>query len=105
MGDQPTGWFRGEGGVIWPMTLPLSEVMAEKLVKGYLTRVNADGTPYVDPGAEGEDPGEPSAEEAPPANANKAAWIGYAHRVHGVPLDEAEALTKHDLMELYGSKS
>lgn len=99
-----TGWFRGEGGVIWPMTLPLNEVMAQKLVKGYLTRVNEDGSPYAEPVPDGEEPAEPQLEKPPAANAPKAEWIGYAHRVHKVPIDDAEAMTKTDLMERYGSK-
>lgn len=97
MADRETGWFRGAGGVVWQMDLPLPENMADQLTKGYLTRVNDDGSPYVEQaGGESEQP--------PAANASKAVWVGYAHRVHGVAIDEAEALTKHDLMELYGSK-
>ncbi|MEU7831384.1 hypothetical protein [Nonomuraea sp. NPDC049129] len=95
-----SGYFRGAGGVVWEMKLPLSGDMAEQLIKGYLTRVNADGTDYVQPDAEGST--EP--EQPPAANASKAMWVGYAHRVHGVRIDDAEALTKNDLMELYGSK-
>ncbi|MFC4006636.1 hypothetical protein ACFOY2_05350 [Nonomuraea purpurea] len=97
MHDRETGWFRGAGGIVWQMDLPLPEVMADQLTKGYLTRVNQDGSPYAEKSAD-----EP--EQPPAANASKAIWVGYAHRVHGVPIDDAEALTKHDLMELYGSK-
>jgi hypothetical protein len=100
MADRETAHFRGEAGLVIAMDLPLPEVMAEKVVKGYLTRVNADGSPYVE--ATG---AKPEAEQPPAANASKAYWVGYAHRVHGVPIDDAEALTKHDLMELYGTKA
>lgn len=102
-----TAWFRGEGGVVWPMTLPLPAVMEQKVVRGQLTRVNEDGSPYVEPstGADHEPDDEQTEEKPPAANASKAHWIGYAHRVHGIPIDEAEALTKNDLMELYGPKA
>lgn len=99
-----TGYFRGAGNVIWAMDLPLTENMQDQLVKGYLTRVNEDGSLYEEPAPEGEPAAEPEAEKPPAANASKAHWVGYAHRVHGVPIDDAEALTKNDLMELYGSK-
>lgn len=96
MPDRETGFFRGSGGSVWQMDLPLSENMRDQLTKGYLTRVTEDGSPYVEPA----DDAEP--EQPPAANANKAAWIGYAHRVHDVPIDDAEAMTKTDLIELYG---
>lgn len=101
MGDRETGWFRGAGGVTWEMNLPLAEGMADQLTKGYLTRVNADGSPYAEPAAAGEPPaGEP--EQPPAVNAPKANWIGYAVRVHQVRPDDAEAMTKHDLIEKFG---
>ena len=96
---EESGYFRGAGGVIWEMRLPLSGDMADQLTKGYLSRVNEDGTPYVPAGAASPEP------EGPPgANASKAQWVGFAHRVHGISIDEAEALTKNDLMELHGAK-
>jgi hypothetical protein len=100
-----TGHFKGAGNVIWELALPLNEVMQEQLTKGYLRRVNEDGSPYAEPaeGREGEQ--RPEQVEAPPAaNASKAHWVGYAHRVHDVSIDDAEAMTKNDLMELYGSQ-
>lgn len=103
MADRETGWFRGSGGSVWEMDLPLTEAMAEQLLKGYLTRVNEDGTQYAEPLAEGQV--EPDVEQPPPANASKAAWIGYAVRVHGVRPDDAEAMTKPDLIEKFGSPS
>jgi hypothetical protein len=100
------GWFRGEGGGIWRMDLPLPEIMAEKVTKGYLQRVNEDGTPYVDATAEptsGGD-GEAPTEDVPrPAqSAPKAEWVGYAVRAGGMTPDDAEALTKHDLIDRFG---
>ncbi|WP_067470007.1 hypothetical protein [Actinomadura macra] len=89
------GYFRGEGGGVWPMDLPLDEVMAEKVTKGYLVRVNADGSPYAEPDA-----------EPPPQSAVKAEWVGYAVRhpdeSRRMSPDDAEALTKADLIERFG---
>lgn len=103
MGEE-NGFFRGAGGVIWEMGLPLREDMREQLTKGYLSRVNEDGSPYVeptDPAAEGAAKAE--VEKPPASNAPKSEWIGYAHRMHGVSIDDAEAMTKHDLIEKYGA--
>ena len=97
-----SAFFRGEGGAVWEMDLPLSEDMQVQLLKGRLMRVNQDGSTYTELPADGAE-AEPEVEAPPAANAPKAAWIGYVHRVHGLPLDEAEALTKNDLMELAGS--
>lgn len=99
MTDRETGYFRGSGGVVWEMNLPLSENMADQLTKGYLTRVNADGSPYAEPAAE------PEVEQPPTVNASKAHWVGYAVRVHDVRMDDAEAMTKTDLIERFGPKS
>jgi hypothetical protein len=100
---EESGFFRGSGGVVWEMRLPLSEDMAEQLTKGYLTRVCEDNTPYDEAGPEREQPAEP--EQPPAANASKAHWIGYAVRVHSVKPDDAEAMTKNDLIEKYGPAS
>lgn len=87
----------GEGGVVFEMTLPLSEPIQDRLTKGYLKRVNADGTPYRE-----------KTERAMPAPyASKAEWVGWAVHVSkdtDTPLspDDAEALTKTDLIEQYG---
>lgn len=81
----------GEGGGIFEMTLPLSEPIADRLHKGYLKRVNADGTPYV----------EKVAKRKPYANESKADWVSWA--VHsGMKPDDADALTKTDLIEKFG---
>lgn len=99
-----TGHFKGAGNVIWELALPLNEVMQEQFTKGYLRRVNADGSPYAEPAEEPEGEQPEQAESPPAANASKAHWVGYAHRVHDVSIDDAEAMTKNDLMELYGSQ-
>jgi hypothetical protein len=89
----------GEGGTIFEMALPLSEPIEDRLLKGYLKRVNADGTPYR----------EKSERVQPPPYASKGEWVGWA--VHAsqstdspITPDDAEALTKTDLIEMYSVK-
>jgi hypothetical protein len=87
----------GEGGAIFEMTLPLSEPIQDRLTKGYLKRVNADGTPFV----------EKTDRTAPAPYASKGEWVGWAVHISqttGTPLspDDAEAMTKTDLIEQFG---
>jgi hypothetical protein len=90
----------GEGGGVFELSLPLHETIADKLAKGHVRRVQPDGSPYV----EGDRPdGVPSLLESRPAiNAVKAEWVGWAV-VQGLSPDEAEALTKTDLIERFGA--
>lgn len=45
---EPTvGYFRGAGGTIWSMDLPLKELYGGQLAKGELVRVNADGSSWT----------------------------------------------------------
>jgi hypothetical protein len=82
----------GEGGVVFKMALPLHESIADRLTQGFLKRVNADGSPYVDGEAK---------PVKPAGNAAKSDWIGWA--VHnGADPDDALALTKADLIQKYG---
>lgn len=89
----------GEGGGIFEMLLPLSEPIEDRLLKGYLKRVNADGTPFV----------EKSERVQPAPYASKGEWVGWAVHISqstDTPIspDDAEALTKQDLIEQYGVK-
>ncbi|MET9516392.1 hypothetical protein [Streptomyces sp. NPDC002994] len=91
---------RGEGGQVIKMDLPLAESVADRLTKGYLRRVNADGSPYVEA-----DPSTASAEAGgsparPGKNAPKGEWVGWAAAVHGLEPDVAEGMTKADLADL-----
>lgn len=99
-----TGFFRGEGGVILLLDLPLPEVMQDKVTKGYLVRVaGEDGGTYVEP-APAED-GSDLTNGVPPRPAQaatKAEWVGYAVLVHDMKPDDAEALTKQDLIDKFG---
>lgn len=92
-------FIRGEGGAIFKMAPPLHETIEKRLLKGHLTRVaNADGDPYV----EGSDDAPALPTERPALNASKATWVGWA--VHeGMKPDDAEALTKTDLIEKFGA--
>jgi hypothetical protein len=119
---------RGEGGGIHAMDLPLPEAIAERLTKGLLTRVNADGSPYAhkapaepaekpDPKGDGrgddgdenpDDAKEPAEVPGPPAKAPakaapKAEWVGWAV-VNGADPEAAEALSKTDLIEQYSNQ-
>lgn len=44
-------WLKGEGGAVRRYAEPLHETIAQRLDRGDITRVNEDGTPYVE-GAE-----------------------------------------------------
>jgi hypothetical protein len=88
----------GEGGSIIEMDLPLSEPIADRMAKGYLKQVNPDGTPWTKP--RGDVPGLPTSR--PAVTANKAAWVGWAVK-QGAKPDDAEAWTKTDLIEKYGT--
>lgn len=86
---------RGEGGVVWAMTLPLPDGIAQRLASGALTRVNEDGSPYEQP--------TPQPQDAPPAKtASKAAWVDYAVDARAVDRAEADAMTKAELIDRYG---
>ena len=90
----------GEGGAIFELAPEaVTQFTEDRLLKGYLKRVNADGTPYT----------EKSAREQPATYASKAEWVGWAVHISQStesPLtpDDAEALTKQDLIEAYGVK-
>jgi hypothetical protein len=83
----------GEGGSIILMSLPLPEAIEDRLHKGYLKRVNADGSPVA----------EAKPRTRPNVNESKADWVSWA--VHeGANPDDADAATKADLIERYGVK-
>jgi hypothetical protein len=96
--------YKGPGGVVWTMTLPLDKIMAKQERKGIIRRCHPDGSPYREPqpttASSGDDT--PPPEPPPDKSALKADWVGYAVRVHGLTVDDAEALTKTDLMDRYG---
>lgn len=97
-----TGFFRGAGGTVFEMDLPLTEVMQNQLSRRELTRVaNAEGDPYDEQGTASE----PRVPVAPAKNASKADWVAYALKVDPeLTADDADAMTRDDLVEMYGSK-
>lgn len=90
---------RGEGGMVITMDLPLPSHIKKRMVRGHLTRVNPDGTPYTGTGDEGGAPG--ALTSRPAQNASKDAWVGWAV-TNGARPDDAEAMTKADLIDQYG---
>lgn len=95
MAEKETAHFKGAGGAVFEMDLPLAEPYQYQAARGQLVRVNPDGTPYT--GAD-----EPT---RPAANATKAEWVGWARHVDKkLTIDDADAMTKNDLIEKYGQK-
>ncbi|MFJ4286409.1 hypothetical protein ACIPY0_12255 [Paenarthrobacter nicotinovorans] len=88
-----------EGGTVFELALPLHEVVEAKLVKGQIRRVNPDGTPYVEKSPD-EVPAPPTSR--PGVNEDKKAWVAWAV-VQGLTPDDADALTKRDLIERFGA--
>ncbi|WP_211826448.1 hypothetical protein [Streptomyces alfalfae] len=97
---------RGEGGQVIKMDLPLPEPIQDRLTKGLIRRVNADGSPYLGD-APTPAPAAPQGSALtqgrtprPAVNARKAEWVGWAVGVHGMDPEDADALSKADLIEL-----
>jgi hypothetical protein len=98
MAAPETGFFRGAGGGVFELSLPLSENFENQRVRGQLVQVNADGEAVrsVAPKTRLEPGGEP------PVSA-KNEWVGYAAAVESdLSVDDADAMTKNDLIEKYG---
>jgi hypothetical protein len=105
MGSGKTAYFKGAGGAVFEMRLPLPEPYAEQVTKGTLRRVNPDGSPYVARDGETVDADVPAAVTERPANsATKPVWVGWAVTC-GADLEEVEGMTKADLVERYGEAS
>ncbi|MDT3395439.1 hypothetical protein RKE29_02030 [Streptomyces sp. B1866] len=97
----------GEGGMVFPMDLPLPEAIADRLAAGQLRRVNPDGTPYTDPATAAPAPapvggGALTRGETPRPgkNAAKSEWVAWAVAVHGLDMGEADGMTKQALAGL-----
>lgn len=96
-----TGLFRSESNQRIHMDLPLPEVMADKVTRGLLVRINDDGSLY-DGDAAGAAEGAPVTER-PAQSAPKGAWVGWAV-AQGAAVDDAEAMTKADLVDKYSKE-
>lgn len=90
---------RSEGGVVIPMTLPLHPDIAKRLERGRIHRVHPDGTTWRETPTD-DVPSLPT--ERPALAASKAAWVGWAV-ANGMPSDDAEAATKSDLIDRFGT--
>lgn len=88
-----------EGGTVFELSLPLHEVVEGKLAKGQVRRVNADGTDYTEKATD-DIPAPPTSR--PGVNDDKASWVAWAV-VQGLTPDDADALTKKDLIERFGT--
>ena len=49
-----------------------------------------------------EEPSEAGGAQRPSVRAPKSAWVAYAEQAHDIPADEAEAMTKAELIETFG---
>ncbi|MDQ0829535.1 hypothetical protein QF032_001379 [Streptomyces achromogenes] len=104
-----TIYVRGEGGAVIAMDLPLPEGIQERLDRGAIQRVNADGSPHYAAPARAPAPAAAVPQGSaltqgivprPGARANKDDWVLWAMAVHAVPEADAEAMTKTQLQEL-----
>lgn len=93
-----TVFIRGEGGSIFEMDLPLHETIIDKLRKGAVQRVDADGSPVPVEDVLVGVPGLPT--ERPALGAVKAEWVGWAVACGADP-DAADGMTKAELVEQY----
>jgi hypothetical protein len=93
--ERDYGYFRGEGGTVFRLDLPVHETIAERIAKREIHRVNEDGSPFV----EAEPEAAPAS--APPSSAPKAAWVDWAVS-QGADQAAAEAMTKLNLIGEYG---
>lgn len=93
-----TGFFRTTGGWVIELSLPLSDDMQSQATRHQLHRVaNMKGDPYDEPAEQTTGDGL----KRPPVNASKDEWVGYAVS-QGASVDDADAMTKADLIEKYG---
>lgn len=90
-------YVRGENGLVHKMDLPLPEHITDRLAKGYLKRVNEDGSDYAAPAGETDlTTGKPA---RPSTAAPKSEWVGFMVRTYNMAPDAAEAMTKQDLID------
>jgi hypothetical protein len=86
-----TGKFRGAGGSVFELALPLSEQFQNQVIRGELQRIDLQE--------------EPAAPKRPNKAASKDEWVGWARHVdQGKSVDELDAMTRNELIETYGDK-
>ena len=96
------------------MDLPLPEAIQQRVDAGVIVRVNEDGSLWS--GSVPEPTPEPASEDADelarddvgpvrPERANpKSRWVEYAQLVSDLTREEAEALTKAELISRFGGR-
>lgn len=120
-----TGFFRGAGGAVFEMDLPLGEPYMYHLGKGDLVRVARDGSPWTGgptPGVGGvegasdprdveiarlraelaaiQDGGPPLLPDRPANNASKPVWVAFAVS-RGMDPKDAEESSRDELVDLF----
>ena len=96
-----TAWYRGEGGSVMQMDLPLPEGIAQRVKAGAIVRVaGPDGAPYAP--AEGDAPAPAPPTTRPLDSALKADWVAWAVAC-GADYETVTGATRHDLIDKYGS--
>lgn len=92
-------WVRTEGGTVMQLDVHPGTPIAQRIAKGEITRVNEDGSMFVEPAA----PVDEDTELVEPAgNASKADWVDYAV-AKGADPAEAEGCTRDDLRKSFGT--
>lgn len=102
--EKSSKWFRGEGGTVIELDLPLSEEMADQVRLGKMVEVPA---PSGDPSSS--DPAYPMsskslrvAKREPSPGDAKSLWVDYAI-AHGMSRAEANLASRAELVEKFGS--
>jgi len=107
-------YVRGEGGSIIMMDLPLPEAIQLRVDAGAIVRVNEDGSAWSDsvpeptPEPVSEDAVELARDDVGPVRPErampKARWVEYAQLVSDLTREDAEALTKAELVSRFGGR-
>lgn len=103
-------YVRGEGGSIILMDLPLPEAIQQRVDAGMIVRVNADGSAWSDsdptPEPVSDDAVELARDDVGPVRPErampKARWVEYAQLVSDLTREDADALTKAELVKRFG---
>jgi hypothetical protein len=107
----PLTVFLRHGGDLNEHDWPLHPDIAEQLAKGMVTQASEPGPatwfkpPETVPSESEQTGREIYADDrplVPHRGAPKSEWVGYAVKVHGVRPDDADAMTKQDLIDRYG---
>lgn len=83
------GQFRGAGGAVFDLALPLSDSYQHQVDRGELKRIDLEEDADAAP-------------KRPPNGASKKDWVGYVVKAGLMKVDDADALTRNDLAEKFG---